>query len=267
MPTETPLVAVAVPCYQHGLLLGPMLESLLAQTFRRWECRVVIDGRDALAERVAQMYAATDPRIAVTILDRHVGLPNARNQAIRATRAGWVLPFDADDTMDSAYIERLHATADALEPDAERYPVVFTPARLTYSDGRVPETFVYPPYVPAEMAEYVQMPGCALMPRALFDRLNGYDPAWDQGATDWMFYCRAAALNLLRPIQLPEPLWTYRQHAGHRNSQRGAAVLPYLRAEMRRAVAGERAYGEPLAIPAHEPPGHVDTNVDNDVDN
>jgi hypothetical protein len=152
--------------------------------------------------------------------------------------------------MNPALLECLHATANAPPPDDTRYPVVFTPARLTYSDGRPTETFVYPPYVPAEMAEYVQIPGCSLMPRALFERLDGFDPAWDQGATDWMFWCRAAALDLLRPIQLPAPLWTYRQHAGYRNSARGAAVLPYLRAEMRRAVAGERAYGEPLTVPA-----------------
>jgi hypothetical protein len=87
------------------------------------------------------------------------------------------------------------------------------------------------------------------MPRALYERLEGYDEAWNSGATDWMFWVRAAAYDLLNPVQVFPASWNYRQHDGFRNSDRGKAVLPHLQQEMRRALRGERLYGEPLIIP------------------
>jgi len=242
----TPRVAVAVPCYRHAQYLGQMLESLRAQRFPHWECRVVVDGRDDVAERIVLEHAARDRRVALTIVDRHIGLPAARNLAVRHTKAGWVLPFDADDWMDADYLEALYDAAETTADDNQRYNVFYTPARVVTDHGS--EVFTYPDYNPELVAEYVQIPGCAMMPRALYDRLQGYDEAWNHGATDWMFWVRATALKLIHPVQVFPAAWNYRQHTGFRNSDRGRAVLPVLQSEMRRALRGERAYGEALPL-------------------
>jgi glycosyltransferase involved in cell wall biosynthesis len=223
-----------------------MLESLRLQRFGRWECRVVIDGRDEVAERIAVEHAAHDPRIAVTIVDRHIGLPAARNLAVRDTKAGWVLPFDADDWMDPDYLLALHDAAESTPDDNRRYNVFFTPARMVWDDRA--EVFTYPAYDRSQIADVVQLPGCSMMPRALYDRLRGYDEAWDSGATDWMFWVRAAAIDVLNPVQVFPASWNYRQHNGFRNHHRGVRHLKVLQEEMRRALRGDRAYGEPLPI-------------------
>jgi hypothetical protein len=150
--------------------------------------------------------------------------------------------------MDSGHLDALYGAAEAQQrADPARHAVAFSPARLAWPDGRR-ESFVYPPYHPPTLPDVVQLPGCALMPRALFDALGGYDPAWDHGATDWMFWVRAARLDVIAPIQTPQPTWTYRQHDGFRNHYRGVAVLDVLQREMRRAFAGERSFGDPLTI-------------------
>jgi glycosyltransferase involved in cell wall biosynthesis len=243
-----PLVGVAVPCYQHGQYLGAMLESLRAQTFDRWACVVMMDGPDDRARAIADAHASDDSRITVLAHPTHRGLPESRNAAVRALDAPWLLPFDADDLMDPQHIEALYGAAEAQQRvNPARHAVSFAPARLMWPDGRR-ETFVYPPYDPPRLPDHVQLPGCSLMPRALFDELGGYDPAWNRGATDWMFWVRAARLDLIAPIQTPSPTWTYRQHNGFRNHHRGVAVLNVLKREMRRAFEGKRLYGDPLTL-------------------
>ena len=132
-------------------------------------------------------------------------------------------------------------------PDQRPHPVAYSPAILWWDDGRE-EVFTYPAFDADRVAEEVMLPGCALMPRALYDVLRGYDEAWNHGATDWMFWVRAARDRLILPMQTHTPTWVYRQHRGFRHHHRGRAVLPMLKREMRRAYRGERRYGDPLEV-------------------
>ena len=240
-------VGVAVPCYQHGKYLGQMLESLRLQSYGAWQCVVVIDGPDAEAETVAVQHMRHDPRIRVVILQKRAGEAAARNLAIRDLRTPWIMPFDADDWMDGDHLHNLMRMATDIPHPEGRYNVFFSPARLVYDDGRK-TVYTYPPYDPETIADQVQLPGSSLYPRALYDRLRGYDEQWNRGATDWMFYVRATQLGILNPVQVFPSSWNYRQHSGYRAHREGALHLEVLKREMRRALRGERAFGEPLVL-------------------
>lgn len=228
----TPKVAVLTPLFGHAQYIGAMLESLQAQTFQDWECHVVIDGEDQAAYDAVFVHAEHDHRISATMLDKRVGLPAARNRAVRETTAPWLLPFDADDLMDPTLLEELLAVGEAMP---EKGAVVFTPARMAFPDGTT-TVFRYPPFNPATFADVLQLTGAALRRRSLWETLGGWDEAWTKGAEDWHFYARAVRQGLLVPRQLPQPLWTYRQHDGPRNSNVGRAHWGQLQPKLREAL-------------------------------
>lgn len=142
----TPRVSVIVPAYNLETLLPRCLDSLLAQTFARWECVVVDDGSADGTGAVADAYAAKDPRF-VVIHQQNGGVSAARNAGIEAARAPDLLFLDGDDALEPFALEWLAArlaqwpgdligfhmrgAGDPADtpPDGSEQPRVFTAAQ------------------------------------------------------------------------------------------------------------------------------------------
>lgn len=105
-----PALTVIVPARNAGKYLDRAIRSVLAQTFAGWEMIVVDDCSTDDTFAIASRHAAADPRIRVIRLPEPSGCPYmARYEAaIRAT-APLVAPLDADDTVESTYLEALLA--------------------------------------------------------------------------------------------------------------------------------------------------------------
>lgn len=235
--TTTARVAVLTPVFKHAEYLAEMLESLRAQTITDWECAIVVDGPDPEIERIAREFAARDPRIHVHVLDAWVGLPGARNACVAVTSAPWLLCFDADDKMDPTLLEEMLAIAEPALGESAPWPLVYSPAREWFPNGRT-SVYRYPKFSPKDFAEHHQIPGPAMMPRALFDALGGFDATLTQGGEDWEFLARAVVRGWIAPVQLPESRWWYRQHDGHRVSRIGMKRWHILQPMLRAVMAG-----------------------------
>jgi glycosyltransferase involved in cell wall biosynthesis len=109
IPTDaaSPLVSVIVPTYNYAHLIDQTLDSVLAQTYRNWECIIVDDGStDHTADLVAK-YAARDPRVR-SIHQPNRGQSSARNTGLMAMAGSgeYVQFLDADDLIDSRKLEQ-----------------------------------------------------------------------------------------------------------------------------------------------------------------
>jgi glycosyltransferase involved in cell wall biosynthesis len=110
-----PLVSIVTPVYQAAEYLEECLESLLAQTYRNWECTVVdncsTDGSLGLARR----YAANDDRIRVhentTFLRAVPNYNNALRQISPASKYCKVV--FSDDWIFPECLERMVGVAEA----------------------------------------------------------------------------------------------------------------------------------------------------------
>jgi len=144
-PAGEPLVSVVTPTYNNDAFLRECIESVLAQTHKRWEYIVVDDGSTDGTVALARSYAARDERIRVEAHEERLGVPANWNRALREISA------------DSAYCKVVHGD-DWLFPDclermvalAEREPSVgvvgayrIDGARVNL-DGLPPQTSVVP---------------------------------------------------------------------------------------------------------------------------
>src|SRR5882672_137082 len=117
-------VSVIIPCHNETRFLEETLASVRVQTYPSVETILVNDGSDNReAVRTLQSLGRSVSRY---IEQPHLGLPAARNTGIRAASGDYVVPLDADDLLEPAYIGECMAAFEE-HPDAA----------FVYSDYRV----------------------------------------------------------------------------------------------------------------------------------
>ena len=93
---QEPAVSVVMPVYQGREHLAAAIESVLAQTFERFELLVVDDGSTDGSSEIAHTYAERDPRVHYR-RQENAGQGAARNAGIGVARGEAVGFLDQDD--------------------------------------------------------------------------------------------------------------------------------------------------------------------------
>ena len=62
MEVTNRLVSVIVTCYNQSQYLADTLDSVLAQTYPRWECVIINDGSTDGSDAVAKLFYSRDTR-------------------------------------------------------------------------------------------------------------------------------------------------------------------------------------------------------------
>lgn len=136
--SEEPLVSVVIPTYNRGELLTEAVESVLAQTYGRFELLVADDG--STDGTPAQMAVFRDPRIRHLRLI-HSGRPSvARNQALRDAGGELIAFLDDDDLWLPDKLEK-QVTLLSRIPQAD---FVYTDIRRLSDDGSVSDPVLQP---------------------------------------------------------------------------------------------------------------------------
>lgn len=113
---SAPIISIVVPIYNRARFLSGCLDSILAQTFKEWECILVNDGSTDNSLEIAENYAANDPRFLV-ISQENQGVSAARNLGIDHAQGKWLTFVDSDDEIAPDYLEILHKIAEDNNAD------------------------------------------------------------------------------------------------------------------------------------------------------
>jgi glycosyltransferase involved in cell wall biosynthesis len=139
-----PLVSVVLPTYERPELLRRAIESVLRQSYTRWELLVVDDGGRADSESVAA--ASEDPRIRWMRIE-HRGVCAARNVALAAAGGELIAYLDDDNMMDPAWLTSVVWAFDQ-RPEVDVLYGAFVVDDLFRVDGKsaglLPRTFLHP---------------------------------------------------------------------------------------------------------------------------
>lgn len=98
------LVSVIVPVYKAEKFLNRCIDSILAQTYENFELILIDDGSPDNCGKICDEYAQKDERIKV-VHQKNAGASAARNQGIETATGKWIAFVDADDLIQSNYLE------------------------------------------------------------------------------------------------------------------------------------------------------------------
>ena len=104
IPSLYPTVSVVMPCYNDGDYILDAVNSIKMQSYPQIELIIIDDGSDD--EKTADILKMVNYRNLKVLRTNHLRPAGARNYGIKEASGKYILPLDADDTIESSYIEK-----------------------------------------------------------------------------------------------------------------------------------------------------------------
>lgn len=101
---ENYLITIIIPIYNAEKYLGKTIESVLSQTYNRWELILVDDGATDETPRICKNYEQKDKRIRY-IKQKKSGVSVARNKGLENANGEFICFIDADDYIEENMLE------------------------------------------------------------------------------------------------------------------------------------------------------------------
>jgi glycosyltransferase involved in cell wall biosynthesis len=97
--SDQPLVSIIIPTYNRAHLIGETLDSVVAQTYKNWECIIVDDGSSDNTDQVVGKYVEKDTRFRYyhRPKERKKGGNICRNIGIDKAQGDFISFLDSDD--------------------------------------------------------------------------------------------------------------------------------------------------------------------------
>jgi GT2 family glycosyltransferase len=206
LPTDGPLMSIVVPVYRPSLwYFRECVQSVLAQTYPRWELCLCDDGSGdpELAESMAE-FAAGDQRIKVLAMEENGGISRATNRALSAATGEFVVLLDHDDVlMDDALAEI--ALVLAVNPEAD---VIYSDEDKLDELDRPFMPHFKPDWDPDLLLAYPYLGHITVIRHELLTRIGGFRSEFD-GSQDYDVMLRATELAR-QVVHIPKVLYHWR---------------------------------------------------------
>ena len=220
-------VSIVIPCYNAGEFLAETVQSALAQTYADIEVVIVDDGSPDPATQFL-LDQASWPLTRI-IRQANAGPAAARNRAVQEATGAYILPLDADDTIEPEYVAKAVAVLDA-RPEVG---VVYCKATKF---GAEQGPWGLPDYALRELVIDNVIFVTALYRKEDWLAVGGYNERLRHGVEDYEFWVKIVHLGR-EVVQLDEYLFNYRIQQKSRTTsfQDGRANVVATYAEIFRA--------------------------------
>ncbi len=203
-----PVVSIIVTTYNAEKYLREALGSVLAQTFRDFECIIRDDGSSDSSVAIAREFAASDSRFHV-VAASHVGRGPALAEACRNCSGDYLGLLDADDILEPTALQECVAHLRS-HPETG---MVYTNHLIIDGNGN-PRGLGHRCRMPYSMERLLlnfMTFHFRLMRRDAYDAVGGFDPDYPV-AMDYDLCLKLSETT--RIDHLPRPLYRYRRHRG-----------------------------------------------------
>ena len=145
------MVSIVIPVYKAENYLRTCLDSISKQTYKDWECILVIDGSPDNSAQICAEYEAKDSRFKAYIKENG-GPSSARNYGIDHASGDFVCFVDSDDYVGPLFLEHL------IRPMLSDDGIMITVTGLTKvgkESGSFPKTPICCMFSNTEMFEHL----------------------------------------------------------------------------------------------------------------
>lgn len=199
-----PKASIIIPCYNQGYWLNDAVDSALTQDYDDYDIILINDGStDPVSNRVFEQIEHS--RIQ-KISTGNKGLAEARNTAIRASDATFILPLDSDDRISPYFLSKAVPILEAK-----------TNIGIVYSDielfGEQQGVWKLEPYSFPEVLINPQIVASALYRKSEWEKAGGYKSDMIYGWEDYDFWLSLIETGL-DVHRIPEVLFYYRRSEG-----------------------------------------------------
>ncbi len=214
-----PSFSIIIPAYESAAFIAEAVESALSQTLRPHEVIVCDDGSSDDLEGALAPF-----RERITLLRRpHRGAGAARNEAVRASSADFVVLLDADDRYEPDRLRALGGLA-AMRPDLD---ILGTDAYYQVGDSLAGRFYEFTAFA-AEEQHLAILNRCFVawpaLRRARVLEVGGFDESPEIApAEDWDLFLRLILTGSKVGI-VAEPLMRYRRHPASMTANRSRAL-------------------------------------------
>ena len=232
-------VSVVIPCFNAGEYLDEAVQSALAQTWQDLEVVIVDDGSTD-PSTLDLLRQARWPRTRI-FHQANAGPAAARNRAVREAGGRYILPLDADDTIEPSYVEKAVAVLEA-RPNVG---CVYCKARKF---GAEQGPWNLPVYTLRELVIVIVIFVTSLYRKADWESVGGYNEKLRHGVEDYDFWVKIAHLGR-EVVQLDDYLFNYRIQESSRTTsfqERRARVVESYAEIFRSNIAFYSAHAEML---------------------
>lgn len=183
---DSHFVSVIIPCYNQAHFLKEAIESVLGQTYQRFEIIVIDDGSMDNTSEVANSWSGVR-----CIRQENQGLPASRNVGLRESKGDYLIFLDSDDRL---LPEALEIGVECLRAHPES-AFVFGLCDVIAGDGSLLHT--QKPWV--ESDHYLALlrhndiwcPATVMYRRAIFESAGGFNTSLKpSGSEDYDLYFR-----------------------------------------------------------------------------
>lgn len=111
-----PIISIIMPVYNAGKTVTRMVDSILAQSFTKWELIAVDDGSTDNSGEILDAYAVTDSRIKV-FHKPNGGVASARQMGIENATGIYTIHADSDDYVEPSMLKEMLESAVSENAD------------------------------------------------------------------------------------------------------------------------------------------------------
>jgi len=199
--TKKPEISIITACYNHGALIGEMLESVMNQTFTNFELVIVNDGS---TDNTAQILNNINNKKVKIIHTENHGPASARNTAIKNAVAPLIMNLDADDMIAKDLLEKAYS----ILTSNPAIGIVYTDVEFF---GAKSGKFITEEYSTEAMLTDNRIVSNAFFRKDDWLSTGGFSDELIYGLEDWDFWLQIIELGR-EVIKIKEPLVFYRTY-------------------------------------------------------
>lgn len=157
-----PKISVVLPFFRSQRTLERAINSIVKQSFQKWELILVNDGSDDDSEQIATSFLVDD-RIAY-VYQENKGVSAARNMGASKAKSEWLIFLDSDDQFRPCFFHRfIEELQDSMGYDYLVFGINRVKAET--EELALPKVGQY----------FSKIPGTFVIRKTMFDQVGGYD--------------------------------------------------------------------------------------------